>query len=102
MNISIIEQIKPSLPLEAKIMWQQLNYFGHIMRADDSLEKSIMVGMGDGSRKRGRPRARWMDGVKQATGLTLDGLRGATRSRKDWRMKVMVITRGRTRLDGTR
>ncbi|PIK50835.1 putative bromodomain and WD repeat-containing protein 3-like [Apostichopus japonicus] len=58
--------------------------------------------MGDGSRKRGRPRARWMDGFKQATGLTLDRLRGATRSRKDWRIKVMVITRGRTRLDGTR
>ncbi|PIK39650.1 reverse transcriptase-like [Apostichopus japonicus] len=92
-NISIVEQIKPSLPLEAQILRQQLNFFGHIMRADDSLEKSLMVGMGDGSRKRGRPRARWMDGVKQATGLTLDRLRGATRSRQDWRIKVMVITR---------
>ncbi|PIK39981.1 reverse transcriptase-like [Apostichopus japonicus] len=75
--------IKPSLPLEAQLLRQQLNFLSYHASGRLPGKKSIMVGMGDGSRKSGRPRARWMDGVKQETGLTLDGLRGATRSRKD-------------------
>ena len=56
-NQSVIEEIKPTNPLEALIKKQQLSYFGHIMRSENSLEKSMMLGMGGGARKRGRPRA---------------------------------------------
>ena len=54
----IIEEIKPTIPLEPLIKKKQLSYFGHITRRDNSMEKSIMLGMGGGTRKRGRPRAR--------------------------------------------
>ena len=60
-NKSVIEEIKATNPLEV------LSYFGHIMRRENSLEKSIMLGMGGGSRKGGRPRARWLDDMKAVT-----------------------------------
>ena len=56
----VMEDIKLTIPLEALIKKQQLSYFGHIMQRENSLEKSIMLGMGGGARKRGRPRARWL------------------------------------------
>ena len=59
-NKSVIEEIKATNPLETLIKKQQLSYFGHIMRSENSLEKSMMLGMGGGVRKRGRPRARWL------------------------------------------
>ena len=101
-NISILTEIKPSLTLEARMLRHKLKYFGHVMRADNSLEKSTMTGMGNGSRKRGRPCARWLDDVKYITELSLGGLCTAVRNRDAWREKIMVITRSRTRLDGTR
>ena len=59
-NKSVIEEIKVTNPLEALTKKQQMSYFGH-MRRENSLERSIMLGMGGGTRKRGRPRARWLD-----------------------------------------
>ena len=101
-NKSVIEEIKATNPLEALIKKQQLSYFGHIMRRENSLEKSIMLGMGGGSRKRGRPRARWLDDIKAVTNCTLAELCGSARDRDTWRKMIMAITRSRTRLDGTR
>ena len=101
-NQSVIEEIKPTNPLEAQIKKQQLSYFGHIMRSENSLEKSMMLGMGGGARKRGRPRARWLDDIKAITNCTLTELCALTRDRDAWREKVMGITRSRPRLDGTR
>ena len=101
-NQSVIEEIKPTNPLEALIKKQQLSYFGHIMRSENSLEKSMMLGMGGGARKRGRPRARWLDGIKAITNCTLTELCALTRDRDAWRETVMGITRSRPRLDGTR
>ena len=104
-NKSVIEEIKvtnPLLALEALIKKQQLSYFGHIMRRENSLEKSIMLGMGDGTRKRGTPRARWLDDIKAITNCTLAELCGSARDRDTWRKMIMAITRSRTRLDGTR
>ena len=72
------------------------------MRSENSLEKSMMLGMGGGSRKRGRPRARWLDDIKAETNCTLTELCGLTRDRDAWRKMVMGITRSRPRLDGTR
>ena len=101
-NKSVIEEIKATNPLEALIKKQQLSYFGHIMRRENSLEKSVMLGMGGGARKRGRPRARWLDDIKAVTNCTLTELCGLTRDRDTWRNMVMGITRSRTPLDGTR
>ena len=101
-NQSVIEEIKPTNPLEALIKKQQLSYFGHIMRSENSLEKSMMLGMGGGARKRGRPRARWLDDIKAITNCTLTELCALTRDRDAWRETVMGITRSRPRLDGTR
>ena len=72
---------------------QKLRYFGHIMRSD-GLEKAIMVGMGDGKRKRGRPRLRWMDGVQELTGLGLGQLKEEVRQRDSWRASINRIGRG--------
>ena len=101
-NKSVIDEIKTTNPLEALIKKQQLSYFGHIMRSENSLEKSMMLGMGGGARKRGRPRARWLDDIKAITNCTLNELCGLTRDRDAWRKMVMEITRSRPRLDGTR
>src|SRR5271163_4103463 len=74
-NVSITEQIGESTRLEDKITRQTLSYFGHIMRSN-GLEKSVMVGMGGGSRSRGRPRARWMDAIIKLTGKCISELSG--------------------------
>ena len=70
-NKSVIEEIKATNPLESLIKKQQLSYFGHIMRKENSLGKSIMLGMSGVTRKRGRPRARWLDDIKAVTKCTL-------------------------------
>ena len=100
-NRSIIEEIKPDCTLEARIVQQQLTYFGHIMRADTSLEKMIMLGEMAGRRRRGRPRLRWMDRIKEATGKSLNELKEVTRDRAAWRTLTREITKRRKRLDGT-
>eukprot|EP00795_Rhopilema_esculentum_P006234 gene6234-biopygen7885 len=72
------------------------------MRAENSLEKSLMLGMWEGKRKKGRPVARWMDDIKTATKLLLKDLWEVTKDRDKWRAKVMTITKSRRRLDRTR
>ncbi|GFR95177.1 endonuclease-reverse transcriptase [Elysia marginata] len=69
-NVLILEEIKPTQSLESLIVKQKLSYFGHIMRKQNSLEKSIMLGMGEGGRRRGRPCMRWKDDIKTVTRLT--------------------------------
>ncbi|KAF7248263.1 KICSTOR complex protein ITFG2 [Varanus komodoensis] len=63
----------------------ELKYFGHLMRRKDSLEKSRMLGTIDGRRRRGRQRMRWLDGVTEAVGVSLGGLREMVEDRKAWR-----------------
>jgi hypothetical protein len=99
-NASIKEEIGAPLPLMNVIIKQKLSYFGHVMRSD-GLEKSIMTGMGEGARGRGRPRTRWLDEVQKSTGLSLQELKEATRDRDGWRRLVLDVTRSRLRLDGT-
>ncbi|GFS18662.1 endonuclease-reverse transcriptase [Elysia marginata] len=101
-NVSISEEIRPVQSLESLIVKQKLSYFGHIMRKQSSLEKSIMLGMGEGGRKRGRPCMRWKDDIKTVTGLTLPELVRAVKNRYYWRQLITTITRSRPRLDGTR
>ena len=71
------------------------------MRRDVSLEKAIMLGKCDGTRRRGRPRQRWLAGVVEATGLPLDKLKDLVRDRTGWRRLIHDVTKSRKRLDGT-
>jgi len=94
-NASIQQQLKITTSLVNRIKRNKLNYFGHIMRSN-SLEKDMIVAMGNGQRKRGRPRTRWLDGIEEDTGMSLQELTEATRNRTGWREMVMMVTRGRT------
>ena len=79
----------------------KLRYFGHVVRAN-GLEKSVMFGMGEGQRRRGRPRIRWLDEIVALTGKKLEELMVLTEDRAAWRSFAYTATRGRDRPDGTR
>ena len=96
-NFSVLEDVKPKRSLEATILRLKLQNFGHVMRAKRSLERDIMVGQIEGHRKQGKPRMRWLDSIKEATGLRLKDLREAVRDRKKWRTLVEEKTRDRVR-----
>jgi hypothetical protein len=81
-NFSVLEDVKPKRSLEVTILPLKLRYFGHVMTAKRSLERDIMLGQVEGHRKQGRPRTRWLDSIKEATGLRLEDLREAVQDRK--------------------
>jgi hypothetical protein len=73
---------------EATILRLKFRYFGHVMRAKRSLEQDIMFGQVEEHRKQGKPRMRWLDSIKEATGLRLEDLKEAVQDRKKWRTLV--------------
>uniref|UniRef100_A0A803SSR7 Reverse transcriptase domain-containing protein n=1 Tax=Anolis carolinensis TaxID=28377 RepID=A0A803SSR7_ANOCA len=98
-NQSILQEIMPGCSLEGKILEAKLTYFGHIMRRQESLEKITMLGKIEGKRKRGRPRARWMDGILEVIGLTLKELGAMTADGELWRGLVHEVTKSWRRLN---
>ena len=101
-NISIIESIKPEWTLESRVAKAALSYFGHVVRAG-GMEDDVMLGRMNGTRKRGRPRQRWVDTLKgYAIGATVSNMRRDARDRAGWRGATTVVARGRMQLDGTR
>jgi hypothetical protein len=100
-NASIAKEVGEPVSLTSVIAKMKLSYFGHVMRAN-SLEKSVMTGMGEGKRGRGRPRTRWIDEIKQLMGLTMEQLKEAVKDRTRWRQMIIDVTKGRLRPDGTR
>jgi hypothetical protein len=96
-NLSVLEDMKPKRSLEATNLRLKLRYFGHVMRAKRSLERDIMLGKVEGHRKQGKPRMRWLDTIKEATGLRLEDLKEAVQDRKKWRTLVEEKTRNRVR-----
>ena len=77
----------------------RLQYFGHLMRREDSLEKTLMLGNMEGTRRRGRQRMRWLDSVLEGTNVSLAKLREAVKDRCAWRALVHGVTKSRTRLN---
>ena len=100
-NDEVRRRIGTHLNLDALMLKHKLTYFGHVVRGN-GLEKSIMLGMGEGGRGRGRPRRRWMDEVTESTGMKIWEAQEAAGDRYGWRRLVMEIARGRKRPDGTR
>ena len=100
-NRFVLDELKPDCSLEALMLKQKLSYFGHVMRVERSMEKTIKLGKVGGSRRRGRQQTRWMDGVMEATSMSLQQLRDAASERSTWREVVHRVTRSRRRLDGT-
>ena len=86
--------------LQQTVLRAKLRFFGHVMRSD-GLEKEMMLACGEGRRKQGRPRKKWMDEIHEATGMNLAELRDATAERGNWRSLVMTIARVQ-RTDSTR
>ena len=70
-NLSILKEINPECSLEGQILKLRLQYFGHLMRREDSLEKMLMLGKCEGKRRRGRQRMRWLDSVNKDTNMNL-------------------------------
>jgi len=100
-NVSILEQIGSAVSVDNVFMKQKLLYFGHVVRAN-GLEKSIMLGMGQGKRGRGRQRMRWLHEVQTNMGSTFYSLMNEAEDRCHWRRRIMEVTRCRSRPDGTR